>query len=130
MYTVVLLICSNVFMTLAWYGHVWLWHDRPKPLLWVTILVCWFVALPEYALQVPANREGAKTFTVAQLKILQEVIAIAIFLVLNVAVGRTWPRWNEWAAFALIAAAVFVARWNDVKAAPNEVTSSPRQAVS
>jgi uncharacterized protein (DUF486 family) len=77
-------------------------------------LACWLVALPEYALQVPANREGAKTFTVAQLKIIQEVIAICIFLVLNTTLGRTWPRWNEWAAFGLIVAAVFVARWDAV----------------
>jgi uncharacterized protein (DUF486 family) len=128
MYTVLLLICSNLFMTLAWYGHVWLFHDRPKPVLWVTILVCWLVALPEYALQVPANREGAKSFTVAQLKIIQEVIAICIFLVLNVTLGRTWPRWNEWLAFGLIVAAVFVARWNDGSAETPAATSPPRQA--
>jgi uncharacterized protein (DUF486 family) len=114
MYTVLMLIASNLFMTLAWYGHVWLWHDRPKPALWATIVLCWLVALPEYALQVPANRYGASTFTVAQLKIIQEVIAIAVFLVLNTWLGRTWPAWNEWLAFGLIVAAVFVARWGAV----------------
>lgn len=111
MYTILLLIASNVFMTLAWYGHVWLFEGWPKkPELWATILLCWLVALPEYALQVPANREGAKIFTMAQLKIIQEVIAVAIFLVLNFAVGKQLPRWNEWIAFALIVGAVLVAR--------------------
>ncbi len=117
MYTVLLLICSNLFMTIAWYGHVWFGAGREKqPALWGTILVCWLIALPEYALQVPANREGAKTFTTAQLKIIQEVIAIGVFIVLNFAIGKTWPRWNEWLAFALIAAAVMAARWGDAPA--------------
>src|SRR5262245_44603175 len=111
MYTVLMLVASNLFMTLAWYGHVWLWHDRPKPALWATILLGWLLALPEYALQVPANRYGASTFTVAQLKIIQEVIAVVIFLVLNAAIGRQWPRPHEWAAFGLILAAIVVARW-------------------
>jgi uncharacterized protein (DUF486 family) len=114
MTTVLLLICSNIFMTIAWYGHVWYAernHAHPHPALWVTIAVCWLIALPEYALQVPANRIGSRTFTTAQLKIIQEVIAIVVFLILNVAVGRTWPRWNEWVAFLLIVGAVFVARW-------------------
>ena len=112
MTTVLLLICSNIFMTIAWYGHVWYGERyRAHPALWVTIAICWLIALPEYALQVPANRIGSKTFTTAQLKIIQEVIAICVFLVLNVAIGRVWPRWNEWLAFGLIAAAVLVARW-------------------
>lgn len=111
MKTVVLLIFSNVFMTLAWYGHVWWWHNRPKPALWAVILLAWLIALPEYALQVPANRIGANVFTVSQLKIIQEVIAVGVFLVLNFAVGRQLPRWNEWLAFSLIAAAIIVARW-------------------
>lgn len=114
MYTVLLLVASNLFMTVAWYGHVWWWQGHAKPALWATILLCWFIALPEYALQVPANREGAKLFTVAQLKIIQEVIAICVFLVLNVLIGKTWPRWNEWLAFGLILAAVVVARWGAV----------------
>jgi uncharacterized protein (DUF486 family) len=111
MYTVLLLIFSNIFMTLAWYGHVWWGEGRAKPALWLTILACWLIALPEYALQVPANREGAKTFTTAQLKIIQEIIAIGVFIVLNFAVGRTLPRWNEWVSFGLIGAAIIAARW-------------------
>ena len=110
MFTVLMLLASNVFMTLAWYGHVWLGDRFGRPTLWVTILICWLIALPEYALQVPANRHGALTFTTAQLKIIQEVIAVAIFLVLNFAIGKKLPTWNEWAAFALIVGAVFLAR--------------------
>jgi uncharacterized protein (DUF486 family) len=110
MYTVLMLIASNIFMTFAWYGHVWFFEGRAKPALWLTVVICWLVAFPEYALQVPANREGAKTFTTAQLKIIQEVIAVAIFLVLNFAVGKKLPTWNEWAAFALIIGAVLLAR--------------------
>src|SRR5262245_48604458 len=109
-FPVLLLVCSNVFMTIAWYGHVWLHNRIGTPVLWVTILVCWLIALPEYALQVPANRLGARTFTTSELKIFQEVIAIAIFLVLNYAIGGERPRWNEWLAFGLIVAAVFAAR--------------------
>jgi uncharacterized protein len=112
MTTVLLLICSNIFMTIAWYGHVWYGHRYgAHPALGVTIAICWLIALPEYALQVPANRIGSHTFTTSQLKIIQEVIAIGVFLVLNVAIGREWPRWNEWFAFGLILAAVVVARW-------------------
>jgi uncharacterized protein (DUF486 family) len=114
MTTVLLLICSNIFMTLAWYGHVWWGERHAKPLLWVTILICWLIALPEYALQVPANRIGSQTFTTSQLKIIQEVIAILVFLVLNFAVGGNLPRWNEWLAFGLIGAAIFAARWGDL----------------
>src|SRR6516162_11864686 len=75
MQTVILLILSNTFMTLAWYGHL---KYRGAPLL-LTILVSWLIALPEYALQVPANRLGYGQFTAAQLKIIQEVISITVF---------------------------------------------------
>lgn len=117
MTTLLLLLASNVFMTLAWYGHVWYGRHFERPALWATILLCWVIALPEYALQVPANRLGAQTWSTAQLKILQEVITVVIFLVLNAAIGREWPRWNEWTAFALILAAVVVARWPGLTAA-------------
>jgi len=111
MTTVLLLVCSNIFMTIAWYGHVWYGKRHGHLALWATIAVCWLIAFPEYALQVPANRIGSKTFTTSQLKIIQEVIAISVFLVLNVAIGREWPHWNEWIAFGLILAAVLVARY-------------------
>lgn len=104
MVTVVLLICSNAFMTLAWYGHLGA-RFRAQPLLLV-ILVSWLIALPEYALQVPANRLGFRQFTTAQLKIIQEVISITIFVLFNLAYFRQSPRWNEWLALLLILAAV------------------------
>src|SRR6516162_852489 len=73
--TVILLLCSNIFMTVAWYGHL---KFKRWPLL-VVILLSWLIALPEYALQVPANRLGYGQFTAAQLKIIQEVISITVF---------------------------------------------------
>ncbi|HWN11125.1 MAG TPA: DMT family protein [Pyrinomonadaceae bacterium] len=77
------------------------------PLL-VAILVSWLIALPEYALQVPANRGGHGQFTAPQLKIIQEVISISIFVVFSITVLREWPRWHEWLAMLLIIAAVCV----------------------
>jgi uncharacterized protein (DUF486 family) len=106
MRTALLLLCSNLFMTAAWYGHL---RYRAAPLL-VVVLVSWLIALPEYAFQVPANRLGHASgqFTAPQLKILQEVISISIFVLFSAWwLGET-PRWNEWAALALIVAAVIV----------------------
>jgi uncharacterized protein (DUF486 family) len=104
MQTVLLLICSNIFMTFAWYGHL---KFKTAPLL-VAIMASWLIALPEYALQVPANRYGHGAFTAPQLKIMQEVISISIFVIFSILVLREWPRWNEWLAMLLIIAAVFV----------------------
>ena len=102
MRTVLLLIGSNIFMNFAWYGHL---KFRGSPLLTV-ILVSWLIALPEYALQVPANRLGFGQFTSAQLKILQEAISITVFLLLNRYYLQAVTRWNEWLAFGLILTAV------------------------
>lgn len=105
MKTVLLLIMSNVFMTVAWYGHL---RFRDVP-LWKVVLASWLIALFEYCLQVPANRWGYGQFTAAQLKIMQEVITLTVFI------GFAWLylgerlRWNELAAFALILAAVALA---------------------
>src|SRR5512147_2289917 len=77
MKTIVLLVCSNVFMTFAWYGHLKDLRDKP---LWIAILVSWGIAFFEYCLQVPANRAGYGTMTLPQLKILQEVITILVFV--------------------------------------------------
>ncbi len=71
-----LLILSNVFMTFAWYGH--LKHFKGSG-LWVAIMVSWGIAFFEYCLQVPANRWGHQHFTLSQLKIMQEVISMAVF---------------------------------------------------
>jgi len=116
MQTVLLLVCSNVFMTFAWYGHL---KFKTAPLL-IAILASWLIALPEYALQVPANRYGhgpeQGRFTAPQLKIIQEVISISIFVLFSIAVLREWPRWNEWLAMLLIIAAVGVMVYPDLLA--------------
>ena len=104
MQTILLLILSNSFMTLAWYGHL---KFRTAPLL-VTILASWLIALPEYALQVPANRFGYGQFTAAQLKIIQEVISISVFVVFSYYYLGETPTWRTLTAFLLILAAVFL----------------------
>ena len=96
MTTVILLILSNTFMTVAWYGHLRFKSTQ----LFVVILASWLIALPEYALQVPANRIGHAHFTAPQLKIIQEVISISVFVVFSVLYLREAPRWNDWTAFA------------------------------
>ncbi len=105
MRTVFLLIASNVFMTAAWYGHL----KYKGVALWQVILVSWLIALPEYALQVPANRFGHGAFTAPQLKIIQEVISISVFMLFCLFYLREPLRWNDIAAFLLIIAAVVVA---------------------
>ncbi|MEZ5505849.1 MAG: DMT family protein [Gammaproteobacteria bacterium] len=75
--TIVLLICSNVFMTFAWYAHLKNLADKP----WIiAALISWGIALFEYLLQVPANRIGHEVMNVGQLKILQEVITLGVFV--------------------------------------------------
>ena len=104
---IVLLIFSNLFMTFAWYGHL---KFKSKPLLLV-ILVSWGIAFFEYVLQVPANRWGSGTYTPYQLKIIQEVITLAVFVVFAFFYFKTWPAWNHIAAFVCILAAVAFAFW-------------------
>lgn len=74
--TVLLLIFSNTFMTIAWYGHL-RFMDRP---LWLVVVASWGIALFEYCLQVPANRMGYHTLSAFQLKTLQEVITLTVFI--------------------------------------------------
>ena len=105
MRTVLLLLLSNVFMTIAWYGHL---RHKSTPLIWA-ILVSWLIALPEYALQVPANRLGHGAFTAPQLKIIQEVISISVFIGFCVTYLKEPIRWNYVVSFALVVAAVAVA---------------------
>jgi uncharacterized protein (DUF486 family) len=105
MTTALLLIFSNVFMTFAWYGHLKYGHAWP---LWQAILVSWCIALIEYCLAVPANRWGYVHFNGFQLKILQEVITLAVFLAFAVLFLREKLAWNHLVAFCLLmAAAVF-----------------------
>jgi len=108
MKTILLLICSNVFMTIAWYGHL---RYKGYPLLPV-ILVSWLIALPEYALQVPANRIGHGTFTAPQLKIIQEVISISVFVVFCIVYLKEPIRWNYAISFLFLVAAVVAALWD------------------
>ena len=104
MKTIALLLISNIFMTFAWYGHL---KFREVP-LWKVILVSWGIAFFEYCLQVPANRIGAKTFSPDQLKVIQEVITLAVFSVFSVLYLKQPLRWNHIAGFAMIVAAVGV----------------------
>lgn len=105
MKTVLLLTASNIFMTIAWYGHL----RHKTTALWIVILTSWLIALPEYALQVPANRIGHGQFSAPQLKIIQEGISIAVFLVFCVLYLHEPIRWNMLVSFALIGAATFFA---------------------
>ena len=107
MKTVLLLLGSNLFMTTAWYGHL---RHKSFP-LYMTILVSWMIALPEYCLQVPANRFGHGTFSAPQLKIIQEAISILVFLGFCTAYLREPVRWNHLAALCLTLAGVAVGLW-------------------
>ena len=106
MNTILLLVVSNVFMTVAWYGHLKYGHDWP---LWKAILVSWGIALIEYCLAVPANRLGYGQFTGFQLKIVQEVITLAIFVVFAASFLKEKIAWNHLVAFGCLAAAAFFA---------------------
>jgi uncharacterized protein (DUF486 family) len=103
MITALLLFLSNIFMTLAWYGHL-KFKDKP---LWLVIVVSWALALFEYLFQVPANRIGSARFTLAQLKVMQECITIFVFTIMMWLLFRQMPRWNIIVSFLLIMAAVY-----------------------
>lgn len=103
MLTVVLLTISNIFMTIAWYGHL----KHRDSALWKVILISWLIAFAEYCFQVPANRIGYGQFTGAQLKIIQEVITLAVFAVFSVLYLREEFRWNYLVSFGFMALAVF-----------------------
>jgi uncharacterized protein len=106
--TVLLLICSNVFMTFAWYAHLRNLADRPW---WVAALVSWGIALFEYLLQVPANRIGYTTLSLAQLKILQEVITLSVFVPFAAFYMRQPFKLDYlWAAACLLGAVYFIFR--------------------
>ncbi|MDD5870123.1 MAG: DMT family protein [Bacteroidales bacterium] len=121
-WTVVLLIISNVFMTLAWYGHLRLGElgiSRNWP-LYVVILFSWLIALAEYSFQVPANRLGyvgnGGPFTLVQLKVLQEAITLVVFtIVATVLFQGQSIRWNHIVSFVLLIAAVYFAFLNTEK---------------
>lgn len=97
--TIGLLVMSNVFMTFAWYGHL---KYKSAPLLAV-ILISWGIAFFEYLLQVPANRIGHGYFSAAQLKTIQEVITLSIFVLFSTFYLGEAIRWNHLVGFAFIA---------------------------
>jgi uncharacterized protein (DUF486 family) len=101
---VVLLVGSNLFMTLAWYGHL----KYPEQKLWVVILASWGIALFEYILQVPANRLGSAVFTVTQLKIIQEAITLLVFVAFAWGYFREVPNWRTLLAVMLVLTAVAI----------------------
>lgn len=106
--TVALLSLSNVFMTFAWYGHLSALRDKP---VWVAVLVSWGIALFEYCLMVPANRIGSQTLTLAQLKILQEVVALTVFAGFSAFYVGERLTWNyAGAALCMCGAAWFMFR--------------------
>ena len=115
MTTILLLCLSNVFMTFAWYGHLKFLHDKP---LWVTILISWGIAFFEYLLMVPANRLGYGKFTGYELKIIQEVITLVVF------VGFAWLvlgerlKWNYAVSLVCLGLAVYFAFGFNTPAAP------------
>jgi hypothetical protein len=106
MSTILLLFTSNVFMTFAWYGHLKYGHAWP---LWKAILVSWSIALFEYCLAVPANRLGYAHFSGFQLKIIQEVVTITVFIVFALTFLKEKLAWNYLVAFAFLAVAAFFA---------------------
>ena len=106
--TVVLLTASNVFMTFAWYGH--LKHLNAKP-WFVAALVSWGIAFFEYMIQVPANRIGFRTMDLAQLKLLQEVVTLTVFIPFAVFYMKERPRLDYlWAGMCLLGAVYFAFR--------------------
>jgi len=97
-----LLICSNIFMTIAWYGHL---KFKSSP-LWLVIIISWSIASLEYCFQVPANRWGSAIYSPFQLKVMQEIITLTVFVVFAFFYFGEKLRWNHFASFLCILAAV------------------------
>ena len=115
-YTIIFLFISNVFMTLAWYGHLkmreYSWFNA-LPLI-IVVLISWGIAFFEYCFQVPANRmgfmENGGPFSLVQLKVIQEVITLAVFTVFVVIFFKNETlRWNHFVSFVLLIGAVYFA---------------------
>jgi uncharacterized protein len=104
--TVLLLIASNTFMTCAWYGHLKYLEQKP---LWMVILIAWGIAFFEYCFQVPANRTGFRVLHGYQLKILQEIITLVVFVVFAKLVLGEGLKWNYMVSFAFLAGAAWFA---------------------
>ena len=105
---VLMLIASNVFMTVAWYGHL----KFTSTSLWIVVPIAWGIAFFEYCLAVPANRIGHQVYSAAQLKTMQEVITLVVFAIFSVVVLKESLTWNHLAGFTLIAAgAALIFKW-------------------
>jgi len=103
-----LLVGSNLFMTVAWYGHL---KNLQHRAWWIAVLVSWGIALFEYILQVPANRIGFTTLSLAQLKIMQEVITLSVFVPFAVLyMGQPLKLDYLWAGLCLMGAVYFIFR--------------------
>lgn len=106
--TIGLLVLSNIFMTYAWYGHLKTLASKP---LWVAIALSWAVALLEYCFQVPANRTGIQYFSLAQLKIIQEVITMVVFSIFTIFFMKEPLNKNfVYASLCLVGAVYFIFR--------------------
>lgn len=110
LYTIVLLILSNAFMTFAWYAHL---RNLNHKALWIAILASWGIAFFEYIFQVPANRIGYSSgvFSLSQLKIMQEVITLSVFVPFAIFYMKQELTWNFlWASFCMVGAVYFMFR--------------------
>ena len=100
---ILLLIGSNVFMTLAWYGHL---RFKDTPLV-IVIVASWGIALVEYCMAVPANRWGSAVYTTAQLKTIQEIVTLLVFAGFSILYLKEPLTWNYVIGFALVAAGAY-----------------------
>ncbi|MEI6415639.1 MAG: DMT family protein [Pseudomonadota bacterium] len=106
--SIFLLLCSNVFMTFAWYAHLKALNDKPW---FIAAILSWLVALFEYLLQVPANRIGYSLLSVGQLKIIQEIITLSVFVPFSVLYMKEPLKLDYlWAGFCLLGAVFFMFR--------------------
>lgn len=106
--TALLLVCSNLFMTFAWYGHLKNMSSKPW---WIAALVSWGIALFEYLIQVPANRIGFQAMSLAQLKIMQEVITLSVFVPFSILYMKEGFKLDFiWAGLCLVGAVYFMFR--------------------
>lgn len=101
MKTVILLTMSNVFMTIAWYGHL----KFRQTALYKVILISWMIAFIEYCFQVPANRIGYRQFSAAELKTIQEIVTLTVFCVFSVFYLKEGLKWNYIVGFLMIVGA-------------------------
>ena len=105
MKTIALLVVSNLFMTVAWYGHL---KNRNAPLIFA-IISSWLIAFFEYLFQVPANRLGYGRFTLTQLKVMQECITLIVFTVFAVVAFKESIKWNNLVSYLFLVGAVYFA---------------------